>query len=474
MKLLVIGIDALMPELVFNNLEDYPVLKKLVISGISGEYDGYVYGYGSHDNWTSLYTGLSPKEHQIIKGIYQPSGKLPRLYDYSSTETIWKILNENGYKVGMWKGLVTAPPEPIDGYMVSGELAFDEHFEDPEIAIDGHMLCEKDQHLIDLFEGEFPKRPTPKSPDQFGYTWEELFNNPQLVNNLLDENYFEEGYQYLKDMLDYSLLNIRKVNEKEKVDLFWFYNGIFDYLGHFTMHDFNRTQLKKAIKLVDDFVGEMLNIFQPENVIVLSDHGQKSFIDHFPNCDIELQKESFGLADQCLFLGDNILMQARTGGFLTSLHSLKGTMILNGENFKQGKLKGMRNLDVYPLILEMFDCIIPKNRKGLIHPVLNKEHLKNPEQQYKLHKPKVNEKVLIVQTCEVNVFNGYINDFYNENRFSNIFIFGKEKYRSVFLANQQVSGFYDMDQPLEKSVFDKVLVPYVNAKTKELLFTNIK
>lgn len=194
-----------------------------------------------------MYTGLSPEENQIVSGKFQPENRLPRLYDYSHRETIWRVLNDHGYKVGMWKGLVTAPPEAINGYMVSGELPFDDYYNDPEIALEGHMLVEKDEYLHELFVGEMPKRKDPKSPTAFGYTWDELFENPNLVEGFLDEKYFEEGYQYLKDMLDYSLENIRRVNEKQKVDMFWFYFGLLDYLGHFTMHDNNKTLVKKKL-----------------------------------------------------------------------------------------------------------------------------------------------------------------------------------------------------------------------------------
>lgn len=472
MKLLVIGIDAMMPELVFNYLDEYPTLKRLIKTGMAGSYDGYVYGYGSHDNWTSMYTGLEPKEHQIIKGIYQPEGRLPRLYDYSGRETIWKVLNEYGYKVGMWKGLVTSPPENINGYMVSGELAFDSMYEDPEIAIDGHMFTEKDEHLRNLFVGDFPKRPMPKGPHSFGYTWEQLYKNPQLIKEFLDENYFEEGYEYLKQMLDYSLVNIKKVQEKEPVDMFWFYNGILDYLGHFTMHDFNRTQLKKAIKLIDSFVEEMLNIFKPDNVLVLSDHGQKSYIDHFPNCSIEIQREAFGLADQCLLTGDNIVMESRTGGFMSSLHSLKGTMILSGNDFKTGKLKDVRNLDIYPLILELFGCKVPNDRNGYLPDVFKKSDYVN--KHISEVKPASNKKVLMVETCEVNVFNSYINDYYNTNRFDDIYIYGPEKYRSIFLANEQVKGFYSIEEGYKPEYFDRIIVPYENKRSNELEYINLK
>lgn len=472
MKLLVIGIDAMMPDILFDHIEDYPTLHKLAKTGTSGSYDGYVYGYGSHDNWTSMYTGVSPKEHQIVKGIYQPKKRLPRLYDYSHFETIWKVLNNNGYEVGIWKGLATSPPESIDGFMISGELPFDDLFNDPEIALEGNMLVDKDKYLNSLFEEEFPPLVKPKGPQNFGYRWEQVYKNPELINEILDEHYFSEGVQYLKDMLDYSLINIEKVLKEKPVDLFWFYNGIFDYIGHFTFHDKTRTQIKEAFKVVDKFVEKLLDICQPENVLFISDHGQKSYIDHFPNCSIEIQKEAFGLADQCILTGDNIVMEARAGGFLSSFHSLKGTMIVSGEKFKQGELKNVRNLDIYPLILELFDCEIPKDRIGLIPDIFKGKQIKNASYLFKEKQDL--KKVLFIQTCEVNVFNSYINDYYNENRFTEIFMYGPEKYRSIFEANDQVKGYVSHDENYDAASFDEILVPYDNKRSKELEFIRVK
>lgn len=472
MKLLVIGIDAMMPDILFEHIEEYPTLNKLVKEGMAGSYDGYVYGYGSHDNWISMYTGLSPKEHKIIKGIFQPENRLPRLYDYSQHETIWKVLNANGYTVGMWKGLATAPPEQIEGYMVSGELAFDDYFNDPEIALEGNMFVDKDIKLATLFEGEFPNRSVPSGPESYGYTWEQLFENPKLINLFLNEHYFEEGYTYLQEMLEYSLVNIKNVNEKNPVDLFWFYNGVFDYLGHFTFHDKNRTQIKKAFALVDSFVKRLIEICKPENILVLSDHGQKSYIDHFPNCSLEIQREAFGLADECLLTGDNIVMKARTGGFMSSFHSLKGTMIAAGKDFSKGEICQVRNLDIYVMILELFNCKAPENRSGYVPDIFNKNQFVNKHINHVL--PEKIKKTLLIQTCEVNVFNSFLNDYYNDNRFEDIYVFGPGKYQSIFLANEQISGFLPFEEGYSKRDFDKIITTYDNKKSNERAFIQLK
>ena len=471
MKLLVIGIDALSPNLLYSDLDKYPNIKKLVVNGVSGEYDGYVYGYGSRDNWISLYTGMEPKEHKVINNTYQPSGKQPRLYDYNDKDPFWKVLNDKGVKVGLWKALSSSPPMPIKGYMVAGEPAFDSLYEDYEIVSEGPMVCDKDKELLKVIKGTYPKHPTPRSPESFGYTWADIFESPEILHKILDDDYFLEGLDYLSAVLDYSLDNIKRVNEENPVELFWFYDSIFDYLGHFQMHDKNRKVMSKAIEKVDDFIGKLVTVLNPENIILLSDHGQQSLIDFFPNSDIKLQKEAFGLADQSIFLGDNIILKARNGGFMSAIHSLKATIIMSGDDFSKGSITDMRNLDFYPTLLELFDCLVPENRKGFVQPVYKKEIYTNECKRFPKRK---RIRILLVQTCEVSEFNRFINDIYNEYRFSDIFVYGEKRYKDIFLVNPQVNDFICSEENIKVDEYEKVFISFYNNKTKESFIYNIK
>lgn len=75
MKLMIIGIDGLPPDILFANIDLFPNIKKLCDNGIKCEYDAYAYGYGSRDNWISLYTGLDPKQHGTINNEYKDTKK---------------------------------------------------------------------------------------------------------------------------------------------------------------------------------------------------------------------------------------------------------------------------------------------------------------------------------------------------------------------------------------------------------------
>lgn len=160
MKLMVIGIDAMDPRMLFDNTDMFPNKKRLYKEGSSAKYDAYAYGYGSRDNWVSLYTGLSPKQHGIRNNICTSTGKMPNYNDYKDKMHFWKMLSQNGIKVAMWKGLATSPGEKINGYMISGEVNYE--FDGSKIEYESVMP-------------EYHK----------------------------DDNYYEDGYLYFKKELNH-------------------------------------------------------------------------------------------------------------------------------------------------------------------------------------------------------------------------------------------------------------------------------
>lgn len=472
MKLLVIGIDALMPELVFNNLEICPNIAKLIDNGVSGSYSGYIYGHGSRDNWISMYTGLTPEEHGTVLNRYKNTNRMPRSTDYSDENTIWNILNRNGYKVGFWKGLSTTPPQQVNGYIVAGEPHYERDGYDPEIVNRKPVLLKDKEYLLDFIKGEEPIPPEPRTLKDFGYKFEELKENPTKIDEILEKDYFEKSLKFLEENLMFRLHNMVEVQKQEPVDLMWVYDAVFDYIAHFQMFDKEHMVLKKALVIIDNFVGSLIEDLQPENVLVLSDHGQKSYREIFPDVSKEIVNEVFGLADQCIITDNNIVLIGRMEGLLTGLHSLKGFVVFEGKDIKKGNIEDMRTVDIYPTILELFNCEIPNNRKGFVQNIFTDNHdLVNEE---RLYKPIKKEKVLLIQSEEISEFNRAINEFYKQNRFAEIHVYGEEKYKKVLLANDQVEGFYSMKEDLINLSCEKVYAVYHNRKTKVIQFIEIK
>lgn len=463
MKLLVIGIDAVSPDILFNNLDILPNISRLVEDGTSGSYIGYTYGYGSRDNWISMYTGLTPEQHGTVNNTYRDTGKFPRLYNYSHQSPFWKVLNEKGFKVGMWKGISTTPPEPIEGYIASGEYAYEDDAKDSEIWSDAIQFHPSLSHYEEKLVGSPPKLVMPQSPEDIGLSWTQLNENPELYLKLMTPEYFIESLNYLQDMLNYHLENIKQMSKQEPVDLFWFYDLIFDFLSHFQMHDPNKKVVIQALNIIDDFVGQLIDILKPENVIFISDHGQLSFGEHFPNMSIEHKKEAFGLASQSHFVDEHIFLPARNGGVLTSSHAPEATFIGVGPMFEKGKKLNneYRTIDIYPLMLEMFDCVVPEGRSGYVPNILTKENYVN-----KTYPKNVQEEdVLIVANKPVYELNAFINQYFLRHRFHRIHVVTEEKYLPAYEVNVHVYDCFKVEDFLKiQSNYYKIIIPTENTK----------
>lgn len=463
MKLLVLGIDAVSPSILFSNLEKLPHIKKLVDQGTSGSYIGYTYGYGSRDNWISMYTGLTPEQHEIINNTFAKTNKSPRLYNYRDKMPFWQVLNEAGIKVGLWKALSTSPPEEIDGYIASGEYALEESEEDSEIWSASILFHSNLDGLQGLIKGNPPKPSMPKGPESIGFSWEQIKENPKLLLELMTDDYFKEGLVYLEGMLDYHLQNIKKVNAVEPVDLFWFYDPIFDFLSHFQMHDSEQKVVIHALEIIDEFIGELIELLKPENVLVLSDHGQLSFGDHFPNMSIKERKNAFGLANQSYFIDEHIFLPARNGGVLTASHAPEATLIGAGPLFKKGlKINNeYRTVDIYPLILELFDCEMPKGRQGYVPLIIDKENYINAAYPSELTK----HQVLILATMRVYDMNAFINQYFLNYRFHQIHVIAESVNVPAYEVNPHVDKCFKLGEfsKIAKE-YDKIIIPGENDK----------
>ncbi|MDM5231827.1 alkaline phosphatase family protein [Lysinibacillus pakistanensis] len=472
MKLLVIGIDALMPELVYNNLDLCPNIARLIETGTSGAYSGYIYGHGSRDNWISMYTGLEPEVHGTVLNRFKETNRMPRSTDYNDENTIWNILSKHHYKVGFWKGLSTTPPQSVNGYIVAGEPHYENEGYDAEIVSRKPILIDDKQYLLQFIKGEEPIHPEPKTLKDFGYTFEELKGNPQLIDNLLEPSYFEEALDFFEKNLDFRLQNMISVQKKEPVDLMWMYDAVFDYIAHFQMFDTGHQVLKKALSILDKFIGKLIGELNPKNILLLSDHGQKSYREIFPNLSNEIVEEAFGLAKQCIITEKNIVLIGRMEGLLSGLHSLNGIVCFSGEAFAHAKLQNFRTIDIYSMILELFNIELPSNRKGYIQNIFSKEHSIKNKAKIIPNCPK--QPVLLIQSEEVSEFNRAINEFYKQNRFKSIYVYGEKKYKEVFLANDQVDGFYLNEVNLSDIDCHEIYAVYHNRVTKNIQFIRVR
>lgn len=125
-KVMVIGIDGgtfniIDPLLAQKRL---PVLSKLARTGVRAVLRSSI-PPSSAVAWPSLVTGVNPGKH----GVYDFFNLVPNTYltklvssRQIAAPRLWQVLNRQGLKAGIVNIPITYPPEPLDGFMVSGLL----------------------------------------------------------------------------------------------------------------------------------------------------------------------------------------------------------------------------------------------------------------------------------------------------------------------------------------------------------------
>jgi len=456
LKALFLFIDAVCPEFVIGQSHLFPNIHKLVQTGASAYFDGYTNkmyhgSYRSEDNWISIYTGLTPKQHDVRSVLEgEKRVKTPSMPDIEKQTPFWQVLNDNGITTGLWAGTLLYPPTAVDGYVVSLERHFKENDTDQRDFLTKIHLCEKDKKLWDVISGELPQRLYPATIRENGYTWEDFIKNPELAQAYLEKNHFEESLERFEKELVFHFDNIKKVQQKYPVDALVFFTPTIDLIGHFSLYDGQYEVLKSAYSILDRHIGMLIEELNPETTFFISDHGQENFKE-LVNCpDRQIQKEAFENTDQVVWLPNgNIAFPAKNGAILLAAHSLKGTFIASGKGIKKTTLSEMRTVDIYPTFLELFDIDVPCGRTGFVVDIFDKPNYHNTEKI--LYENQINyTSVAVLQNLNIAVMDIILNEIYVENRFAKITVIGEEQYKSIFLNNPRVHNFI----PLQNFALD--------------------
>ncbi len=127
MKVLVIGLDGATFDLLGPWIQagELPNLQRLIQQGAWGKLRSTMPPISS-SSWSSFVTGMNPGKHGLVDFVYPgaDSYKVTMVNAASRrTRAVWNWLNDAGYKVGLLGIPTTYPPEPVDGFMISGFLA---------------------------------------------------------------------------------------------------------------------------------------------------------------------------------------------------------------------------------------------------------------------------------------------------------------------------------------------------------------
>ncbi len=305
--LLVLGIDA-MDYTVTNDLlenDQLPHIRKLIENGVSGPFESEEPSF-SPILWTTIASGRGREIHGI-DGFYNTS-------EHVQVPRIWDILQDEGWSIGIYRWLVTWPPnENVNGFSIPDILSRDNQAIPPEYGIVNDFR--------DLIKGQMlhGERKVPLR-EIAGYAWaiirlgvrgstllsigKTAMTHPIALFNDASYRYILMRRTEMEVNCDLFLQLLRRYQPEFAV----FYDNSIDMVGHryWKNRDLNQEPVSNkrskdyssAVPLIykwtDDVVGRVINEISPScHIAIISDHGQKGM-----NGDDE---------DSWVILGDNVL-----------------------------------------------------------------------------------------------------------------------------------------------------------------------
>jgi len=230
-KLLMMGIDGVsgfyLSE-VLKNPEKLPTFTKLKDEGKLGVHRSILSDANvphSGPCWSSIYTGVEPKIHGVTSGGWTQG---EQYFTNIKTITIFDIIGEK-YTEWIWNMPITWPPRPINGYMISG------------FPTGGKR---------DFFYPKSLGKDIPK--------WYKADNIPNDKKGYIGTI---EAKQLEADKLHLFF----KLFEKYPTDVVFMGTSIVDVCCH--RNDYS------IYYYIDQWIREALEFFEPENLVMTSDHG---------------------------------------------------------------------------------------------------------------------------------------------------------------------------------------------------------
>lgn len=283
MRLLVIGVDAMSPDLVRSLRPRLPHIDQLTSAG--GLFDVEVRGDPcTPEIWTSFATGLAREKHPVRHLTVHESGELWRADAVPQSYLPDKVLNSQGIATGLFNiPVITYPCRPTAGWMASGDMLYPQSVYPPQF---GELL-------------------EPYPPPACDYYYAE---DVTVTEDMVREKH-DHIYREFTERGQVSLRNLKRLLDWLAPDVVIAYWHFLDSIQHHLLCDSQR--IAEAYVLVDDFVGDLVSRYEPDHVLLVSDHGMR------------LVTETDG-GERLVTIGDWDLMEMRWEGrrYVTSgVHS---------------------------------------------------------------------------------------------------------------------------------------------------------
>lgn len=261
-KVFVIGLDGATFDLIRPWVKSgkLPTLRRLIKGGISGPLLS-TFPPLTGPAWSSFMTGKSPAQHGVLEFFRRKEDSYQQVLNNRMDidgGSLWHYLSNAGKKVGVIGVPLTYPPEPVNGFMITGLLtpAGCRDFTHPPELLN-EIETQFGEYYLRLDEKYHPKSPRPFIDELY----KNLENNSQVAHYLMshkDWDFFMVHF-YGTDRIQHELWHMLDPTHPD--------------------HDPEEiTRLGNVVKeffiKVDSVVGHLLKNLDEETVVmIMSDHG---------------------------------------------------------------------------------------------------------------------------------------------------------------------------------------------------------
>jgi predicted AlkP superfamily phosphohydrolase/phosphomutase len=307
MKLLIIGLDAAVPALVFEQWRDrLPNLSKLMQQGVYGNLTSCIPAI-TMPAWTCMMSGRDPGE----LGIYGFRNRVDRSYtkmsiansDKIKVPRLWNILGDAGWKVAVLGVPGTYPPQIVNGALVSCFLT-------PGVESEfTYPLSLKAQ--IAALKSQVPSQPSlssPNIPNSSNLTNSLNTGDPDLASDrelIQEQEYLFDVPNFRANDKDRILRDIYRLGnqtfnlatyllQNQQPDLMMLVDMGIDRIQHafwkymdpkhplYVSNSPFATAIEDYYQHVDNQIGKLLEKCDPDTaVLIVSDHGAQPLMGGF-------------------------------------------------------------------------------------------------------------------------------------------------------------------------------------------------
>ncbi len=196
--------------------------------------------------WSSIITGKNPGKH----GIFDMTWLKPNTYNFIPAnrqlrrgKPFWQYLNQYGVRVGLVNIPFTYPPQPMDGFWVAG-------FGTPNTVSNAASPPD----VLTWLKTTFPNFEPVVEPDILKYA------PPADI--------FQAERTHQATFTDV----VSQLVARQPVDVLVINLMLLDHANH-KMPDMS--MVEQAIRDTDADIGQLMAAFQPDNVMLISDHGSR-------------------------------------------------------------------------------------------------------------------------------------------------------------------------------------------------------